>query len=73
MTESNWQRSSFCGGGGNNCIEVSGTPSGVALRESEAPAEVLTTDRGVMQALILGVKAGSGPSPAPMRSVGQDR
>jgi hypothetical protein len=58
VAESNWQRSSFCGGGGNNCVEVSAAPDGVALRESEAPAEILTTSRGALLSLILGAKAG---------------
>ncbi|MEL3946829.1 DUF397 domain-containing protein [Streptomyces sp. LNU-CPARS28] len=58
MTVSNWQRSSFCGGGGNNCVEVSTTDHGVALRESDSPADVLTTDRAALGALVRSVKAG---------------
>ncbi|MFI1729964.1 DUF397 domain-containing protein [Streptomyces acidicola] len=58
MTESNWQRSSFCGGGGNNCVEVTATPDGIALRESDTPAEIVTTGRGALLSLIRGVKVG---------------
>lgn len=58
MTEDEWQRSSFCGGGGNNCVEVAATTHGVALRESDSPAEVIATERGALRALVLGVRAG---------------
>lgn len=57
MAESDWQRSSFCGGGGNNCIEVAATPDGMALRESGVPAEILTANRRAALALIRDVKA----------------
>jgi hypothetical protein len=65
MTEKKWHRSSFCGGGGNNCVEVAATQKGVALRESDAPAEILITGRGALLSLIRGVKAGAA---APDRS-----
>ncbi|WAL98012.1 DUF397 domain-containing protein [Streptomyces sp. Je 1-369] len=57
MTGDRWQRSSFCGGGGNNCVEIATTHDGIALRESESPADVLTTDRAALSALVRGVKA----------------
>ncbi|HCA85647.1 MAG TPA: DUF397 domain-containing protein [Streptomyces sp.] len=59
MTEDNWQRSSFCSGGGNNCVEVAATDNGLALRESESPARVLTTSRSAFGILIRNVKAGT--------------
>ncbi|MEU6991201.1 DUF397 domain-containing protein [Streptomyces sp. NPDC046465] len=53
MVKSDWQRSSFCGGGGNNCVEVAATRSdGIALRESENPADMVATDRAALDALI---------------------
>ncbi|MFD6431926.1 DUF397 domain-containing protein [Streptomyces venezuelae] len=58
MTEVGWQRSSFCGGGGNNCVEIATTHDGVAIRESDSPADVLTTDRAALGALIMNVKRG---------------
>jgi hypothetical protein len=61
MAEFTWRRSSFCGGGGNNCVEVAATGDGVALRESDSPTEVLVTDRGPLLSLICGVKAGAMP------------
>ncbi|MFI6860017.1 DUF397 domain-containing protein [Streptomyces sp. NPDC050421] len=59
MTEHDWQRSSFCGGGGNNCVEVAAWPEteGIALRESDSPASVLTTNRAALSALVRGLKA----------------
>ncbi|MFB7953018.1 DUF397 domain-containing protein [Streptomyces sp. NPDC056045] len=59
VPERDWQRSSFCGGGGNNCVEVAAAPqsSHVVLRESESPDIVLTASRGAMRALLLSVKA----------------
>jgi hypothetical protein len=52
-----WFKSSFSEASGNNCVEVAATPDGVALRESDAPAEVLTTSRVALQALILSAQA----------------
>ncbi|UQA93449.1 DUF397 domain-containing protein [Streptomyces halobius] len=58
MTELDWQRSSFCGGGGNNCVEVAVTGDGAAVRESDAPARGIEAGRGALRGLIVGVKAG---------------
>ncbi|MEU9792533.1 DUF397 domain-containing protein [Streptomyces sparsogenes] len=58
MPEFTWQRSSFCGGGGNNCIEVTTADSGIAIRESAEPEAILTTDRTALRAFVLGVKEG---------------
>ncbi|MFC0600654.1 DUF397 domain-containing protein [Streptomyces palmae] len=54
-----WRKSSFSGGGGENCVEVAqGQDGSVALRESDEPGTVITTTRGKLAAFILGVKAG---------------
>ncbi|MBL1113382.1 DUF397 domain-containing protein [Streptomyces sp. 110] len=58
MHEHTWQRSSFCGGGGNNCIEVAADDSGIAIRESLEPGAVLHTDRVALRTFICGVKRG---------------
>ncbi|WP_078491976.1 DUF397 domain-containing protein [Streptomyces yerevanensis] len=63
MTGSEWQRSSFCGGGGNNCVEVAATTNGVELRESDIPYEVLTTGRTSLRLLIRSVKVGTFQNP----------
>ncbi|MDX3229557.1 DUF397 domain-containing protein [Streptomyces sp. ME19-01-6] len=58
MYESTWQRSSFCGGGGNNCIEVAADGSTIAIRESTDPDAILTTNRTALRAFVLEVKGG---------------
>ncbi|MEV6161683.1 DUF397 domain-containing protein [Streptomyces sp. NPDC052052] len=59
MSERDWQRSSFCGGGGNNCVEVASLSAegGIALRESESPDAVLVVSRDALRGLLLRVKA----------------
>ncbi|MCX4589082.1 DUF397 domain-containing protein [Streptomyces sp. NBC_01549] len=57
MTEGKWQRSSFSPDGGNNCVEVAATAHGIALRESDSPAEVIATDQGALRALICELRA----------------
>jgi len=59
MAQATWQRSSFCGGGGNNCVELAATKNGVAVRESDSPTEVLVMGRGALLSLIRGVRAGT--------------
>ncbi|MBT2487481.1 DUF397 domain-containing protein [Streptomyces sp. ISL-96] len=64
MPPHDWQRSSFCAGGGNNCVEVATAGSdGVAIRESESPADIVSTNRAALTALVLGVKAGEVRAP----------
>ncbi|MET8137844.1 DUF397 domain-containing protein [Streptomyces sp. NPDC005251] len=61
MTELYWLKSSFSGEGGNNCVEIAApSPEGIALRESESPARVLTTDRAALGAFVRSVKTGLG-------------
>lgn len=58
MSELCWLKSSFSGEGGNNCVEIAASiPEGIAVRESETPARVLTTNRAALGALIRSVKA----------------
>ncbi|MGH3309598.1 MAG: DUF397 domain-containing protein [Streptomyces sp.] len=59
MPVSDWQRSSFCGGGGNNCVEVAQAAPVVRLRESENPRTVITTTPDRLAALIGAVKDGA--------------
>lgn len=58
-TDINWQKSSFSGGEGLNCIEVGADATGtVLLRESDAPDLVVSTTPEKLLAFIKGVKAG---------------
>ncbi|MFI1969409.1 hypothetical protein BLA24_14275 [Streptomyces cinnamoneus] len=52
-----WQRSSFCAGGGNNCVELARPAAGpLHLRESEAPGTVIQTNPTALGALIASLK-----------------
>ncbi|MGW6454934.1 DUF397 domain-containing protein [Streptomyces sp. NPDC055078] len=53
-----WQKSSFSGGDGPNCVEIAQHENSILLRESDTPALVITTDRAKLAAFIHGVKAG---------------
>jgi hypothetical protein len=53
-----WQKASFCGGGGNNCIELNATPRHIHLRESTAPATTVTTTPDRLRDLLREIKAG---------------
>ncbi|GAA2527115.1 DUF397 domain-containing protein [Streptomyces koyangensis] len=58
MPRSAWQRSSFSGGGGNNCVETRFQDGVVLLRESEAPEVVVQMTPEQFAAFVRGVKAG---------------
>ncbi|MGW4373057.1 DUF397 domain-containing protein [Streptomyces albidoflavus] len=58
MPRSAWQRSSFCGGGGNNCVEVRSRDGVILLRESEAPEAVVRMTPEQFAVFVRGVKAG---------------
>ncbi|WP_405811749.1 DUF397 domain-containing protein [Streptomyces sp. NBC_01520] len=61
MSEPKWLKSSFSEASGNNCVEVAAVEAdGIALRESENSAVVISTNRAALRALILGVKRGGG-------------
>ncbi|MFF8957850.1 DUF397 domain-containing protein [Streptomyces sp. NPDC014894] len=53
-----WQKSSFSGAEGADCIEMARLASTILLRESNTPTTVITTDRAKLAAFIQGVKAG---------------
>ncbi|MFP8907241.1 DUF397 domain-containing protein [Streptomyces atacamensis] len=53
-----WQKSSFSGGGGENCVEVARQGDGLLIRESEEPGLVLAASRADLAAFIAGTKAG---------------
>ncbi|MET8296803.1 DUF397 domain-containing protein [Streptomyces sp. NPDC005180] len=53
-----WQKSSFSGGNGENCIEVGHNRGHIMLRESESPDTIVTTTPAKLAAFIHGVKAG---------------
>jgi len=59
-----WQKSSFSGGEGPNCVEVARRGGGVLIRESEDPGAVLAVTRASLAAFIAGVKAGGLDRPA---------
>ncbi|WP_267245576.1 DUF397 domain-containing protein [Streptomyces sp. PR69] len=54
-----WQKSSFSGGGSHEeCVELASAGRGIHLRESDAPAAVLTTRPAALRALIAAAKEG---------------
>ncbi|MYY10076.1 DUF397 domain-containing protein [Streptomyces sp. SID4919] len=53
-----WQKSSFSGAQGPECLEVAANEAGLHIRESDAPAVIVTTDRAKLAAFVAGVKAG---------------
>ncbi|MFF8525317.1 DUF397 domain-containing protein [Streptomyces werraensis] len=54
MTTLDWKRSSFCGGGGNNCVEVAvnDEDDDIAIRNSTRPEQVIKTSRTAFTAFI---------------------
>ncbi|MBB5116892.1 hypothetical protein AF335_23980 [Streptomyces eurocidicus] len=53
-----WQKSSFCAGGGNNCLELSARQGVVEIRESEHAALTVSTGRIGAALLVREIKAG---------------
>ncbi|MEL3944515.1 DUF397 domain-containing protein [Streptomyces sp. LNU-CPARS28] len=53
-----WQKSSFSGGDGPNCVEVAQHEGDIVMRESDSPESVIVTSRDNLAAFIAGVKAG---------------
>ncbi|KNE82466.1 MULTISPECIES: DUF397 domain-containing protein [Streptomyces] len=53
-----WQKSSFSGAEGPNCLEIAGVPGALLVRESDAPGNVLAASRTALAGLVAGVKAG---------------
>ncbi|MFJ4691015.1 DUF397 domain-containing protein [Streptomyces sp. NPDC088766] len=57
-TPDNWQKSSYSGeGDGNDCLELASTPTALHLRESDAPATVLTTSPAPLVHLLDAIRA----------------
>ncbi|MFE9883601.1 DUF397 domain-containing protein [Streptomyces scopuliridis] len=53
-----WQRASACGGGGNNCVAVATSTTGlIAFRDSTRPERAVLTGRDSFRLLISGLKA----------------
>jgi Domain of unknown function (DUF397) len=59
MSEMRWQKSSFSEGNGSQCIELARHADGIALRESDAPGVIVTSDRTSLRSLIVSVKTGA--------------
>ncbi|MFE5851744.1 DUF397 domain-containing protein [Streptomyces sp. NPDC056500] len=53
-----WQKSSFSGAEGEDCVEVGSHRGTIYIRESDTPNTVITTDQDKLAALIQGIKAG---------------
>ncbi|WP_171165241.1 DUF397 domain-containing protein [Streptomyces sp. I05A-00742] len=60
-----WQKSSFSGGGGEDCMEVAARGEDVLIRESDLPKAVIITGRGNLAALLTWVKFGESDQPTP--------
>lgn len=53
-----WQKSTFSGGGSSDdCVEMAATPTAIHVRESDAPATVLSTTPAQLRVLITAIKA----------------
>ncbi|MFG2784789.1 DUF397 domain-containing protein [Streptomyces prunicolor] len=57
-SELNWQKSSFSGGGGEQCLHIARHKGEILLCESDHPASIVTTSPMKLAALIRGVKTG---------------
>lgn len=53
-----WQKSSFSGGDGPNCLELARGDGKILIRESEDPGAVITTDAARFAAFLRGVRSG---------------
>ncbi|MFD9567680.1 DUF397 domain-containing protein [Streptomyces sp. NPDC059994] len=57
-SELNWQKSSFSGGGGEQCLYVAESAGSIFLVESDDPDRIISTSPEKLAAFIAGVKAG---------------
>ncbi|MFD8996205.1 DUF397 domain-containing protein [Streptomyces abikoensis] len=57
-SELRWQKSSYSGAEGPNCVEVATDADAALMRESDAPGISITTRRTRLAALIASIKAG---------------
>ncbi|MFI9204104.1 DUF397 domain-containing protein [Streptomyces sp. NPDC053048] len=53
-----WQKSSYSGGGGEQCVEVAAHADVIWVRESDQPNAIAATGRSAFAALLAGVRAG---------------
>ena len=61
MTTLDWKRASFCGGGGNNCVEVAVRDDGsIAIRDSVYPTRIIETSKAALATFIADLRAGAG-------------
>ncbi|MCP3819555.1 DUF397 domain-containing protein [Streptomyces sp. A3M-1-3] len=59
MSQLDWQKSSFSGGGDGECVELAaGSRTRVHLRESDRPAQVAITTPTALSALLTAIKTG---------------
>ncbi|MGY1456096.1 DUF397 domain-containing protein [Streptomyces sp. SS8] len=56
MPELTWQRSSYCGNGGNNCVEIAIDGDDIAIRDSNTPEQVITTSSATFRSFISRIK-----------------
>jgi hypothetical protein len=79
MSDIIWQQSSYCGNGGNNCIQVAVDGNGISIRESVEPDRTVSAHRLAFRSFVTRIKAGdfdrllpdpaaSGPSAAPSQA-----
>jgi hypothetical protein len=57
-SEIKWQKSSFSGGGGEQCLETAIVDGEILLRESDDPTVIVKTTPEKLAAFLLGVKNG---------------
>ncbi|MFF5720211.1 DUF397 domain-containing protein [Streptomyces buecherae] len=57
-SEIKWQKSSFSGGGGEQCLELADDAGEILVRESDDPNVILKTTPTKLRTFIQGVKAG---------------
>ena len=58
MSQLRWQKSSFSEGGADTCVEVAASSDVRHLRESDAPATVMTAGVAALRDLVRSVKGG---------------
>ncbi|WHM38732.1 DUF397 domain-containing protein [Streptomyces sp. BPTC-684] len=56
LTDAQWRKSSYSGGGGGDCVEVADLPHAVAIRDSKRPeGAALTVSPAAFTAFVDGV------------------
>ncbi|MBH5335686.1 DUF397 domain-containing protein [Streptomyces pactum] len=58
MDELTWRKSSYSEAGGNDCVELAASGTGIHLRESDDPGSILTTTPGTLRTLVRNAKRG---------------